>query len=99
MANGFPRCLGSGRGGEELEVELLIDLWVLVAGRHGEQLVSHGGKHAEVAGGMLREGDHHLRCHELRAAGLLKDMTEPLEQVVGGQVIEGEPDAQARGDG
>ncbi len=55
-------CVAAGvLSGEDLEVELLVNLGKLVPGSLGEKIVAHVGEDAEVACGVLGQGAHDLR--------------------------------------
>jgi len=56
-----PGCIAAGvLSGEDLEVELLVDLGKLVPDSLGEKIVAHVGEYAEVACGVLGQGAHDL---------------------------------------
>ncbi len=93
---GAPWCGGDG---EDLEVELLVEL--ASAALHGgiEELVGHGHDDAVVAGGVLAEGDHQLGCHEAGIAGLGERVAQCFRELLRGGWLqeEADPDATAEG--
>src|SRR6266542_4228526 len=103
-ARSYPgdRLDGSGLGPRlrvGLEVELLIELAQLAPGGEGEEIAGHDREHAQVPRRMLGEGSHQLGRHEVRVAGLVEGLTEPVEQLLRGQVVEVESHADTAGNG
>ena len=54
---------------------------------------------AQVPRRMLGEGRHEFGRHELRVAGRVERVSQPVEQFRRGQIVQGEADADAAGDG
>ncbi|MFH1690943.1 MAG: hypothetical protein ABIE42_12045, partial [Candidatus Eisenbacteria bacterium] len=59
-----------------------------------EKLLSHVGKHTQIAGGVLAESIFERFGDELWGAGMVEDMLEEVSEVIGVQ----RTDRQARSD-
>ena len=75
--------------------ELLVELWHVAVGGHGEQLGGHRGEDAVVAHGVIAQGVHEGGAHQ---AGVARraDVLQAGEQFLATGRLGGEPGADAR---
>ena len=88
----------AGRG-EDLEIELFVELRQLALGGDGEEVAGHGGEHAVIAEGVLAERGHELGGHEAGVAGGVEQMRQAGAQLLPTGVLQGQAAADAAAEG
>jgi hypothetical protein len=76
------------RCGEDVEIELFVELREFPLCGYGKELTGHGDKRAVVAGGMIDERSGELWSEEFRIAGAGEEVFETVPQLIGCGVLE-----------
>jgi hypothetical protein len=74
--------------GEDLEEELLIELWRFLLHGGGKHFFRHGVEEPQVSAGVIGEGLPEGIGHELRGAGFHQGVLEVVEEVIPGKGFE-----------
>jgi hypothetical protein len=85
--------------GEELKIELLIDLIAFLLRGGDQQIVRHIHEQAQIAGGMLAEGLDECGRQEVGVASGFEQVLQMILEFLGGQWVQTQTTANAAGDG